>query len=114
MEKARSELNTEVRQMTAQIERSREKLSRSRNERESNASQRELEELRKLQRDREDEIERLNTGADQARTTIDDAETKRANLARELEGTTQGTTQTIAELTKERAGRAKQREGVVA
>ncbi len=44
--------------MMQQLEHSREKLNRSRNERESNAAQRELEELRKLVRDREDEIGR--------------------------------------------------------
>jgi predicted nucleic acid-binding Zn-ribbon protein len=60
MDKTRGELMAEVRQMTTQIERSREKLSRSRNERESNAAQRELEELRKLQRDREDESTKLS------------------------------------------------------
>ena len=42
--------------MTQQLEHSREKLNRSRTERETNAAQRELEELRKLIRDREDEI----------------------------------------------------------
>ena len=51
MERTRSELMTEVRQMTQQIDKSREKLGRSRNERESNAAQREVEELRKLLRD---------------------------------------------------------------
>ena len=64
-------------QMSGQIERSREKLQRSRNERESNAAQREVEELRKLHRDREEELERLTTAADGARTSISDAEAKR-------------------------------------
>ena len=49
----------DVRNMNQQLEHSREKLSRSRTERESNAAQRELEELRKLVRDREDEIGKL-------------------------------------------------------
>lgn len=61
MERARGELMGELRQMTIQIDRSREKLSRCRTEREANAVQRELEELRKLHRDREIEIEKLDT-----------------------------------------------------
>ena len=56
MDKTRTELLAELRQMTQQIDRSREKLSRSRNERESNAAQREVEELRKLHRDREEDL----------------------------------------------------------
>ena len=56
MERARGDLMGELRQMTIQIDRSREKLSRCRTEREANAVQRELEELRKLHRDREVEI----------------------------------------------------------
>ncbi|HKQ69226.1 MAG TPA: C4-type zinc ribbon domain-containing protein [Polyangiaceae bacterium] len=86
MDKTRSELTTEVRQMTAQIERSREKLSRSRNERESNAAQRELEELRKLQRDREDEINKLSSLGEQARKTIEDTEAQHKKITDELGG----------------------------
>ena len=81
MEKTRGELVTEVRQMTQQIERSRDKLNRSRNERESNAAQREIEELRKLLRDREDDVERLNLATEAARVAIDDAEGKRLATA---------------------------------
>jgi len=86
MDKTRSELMTEVRQMTTQIERSREKLSRSRNERESNAAQRELEELRKLQRDREDEINKLTSLSDAARKTIEESDTQQKKIADELGG----------------------------
>ena len=50
----------------------------SRNERESNAAQRELEELRKLHRDREDEINKLATLSEAARKTIDDTESAAA------------------------------------
>ncbi|HEX2672158.1 MAG TPA: hypothetical protein VHM25_14860, partial [Polyangiaceae bacterium] len=53
MDKLRGDLMGEVRQMSIQVERSREKLSRCRTEREANAAQREIEELRKLYRDRE-------------------------------------------------------------
>ena len=44
MERTRNDLMGELRQMSMQIERSREKLSRCRTEREANAAQRELEE----------------------------------------------------------------------
>ena len=59
-DKQRVELQTDIRTMTQQIEHSRDKLNRSRTEREQQAAQRELEELRKLVRDREDEITRLD------------------------------------------------------
>ena len=48
MEKMRGDLLGELRQMGIQVERSREKLLRCRTEREANAAQREVEELRKL------------------------------------------------------------------
>jgi uncharacterized protein len=102
MEKTRSELSTEVRQMTAQIERSREKLSRSRNERESNAAQRELEELRKLQRDREDEINKLSTLTESARKSIEETETAQKKIADELGGRESDISKTLAEAMKER------------
>ncbi len=70
MERSRGDLMGELRQMTIQIDRSREKLPRCRTEREANAVQRELEELRKLQRDRELEIEKIDALIDQARNDI--------------------------------------------
>jgi len=70
MERARGDLMGEARQLTIQIDRSREKLSRCRTERESNAVQRELEELRKLHRDRELEMEKLDVLIDQGRSDV--------------------------------------------
>ncbi len=70
MERARGDLMGELRQMTIQIDRSREKLSRCRTEREANAVQRELEELRKLHRDREIEIEKLDALIEQGRSDV--------------------------------------------
>jgi predicted nucleic acid-binding Zn-ribbon protein len=67
MDKMRGDLMGEVRQMSIQVERSREKLSRCRTEREANAAQREIEELRKLYRDREIEVEKLDGFLEQAR-----------------------------------------------
>ncbi|MGK3963125.1 zinc ribbon domain-containing protein [Sorangium sp. So ce118] len=113
MEKTRSELVIEFRQMSNQIERSREKLQRSRNERESNAAQREIEELRKLHRDREEEIERLNSAAEGARTAIDQAEAKRVALSGAIDGSAPGTQASLASLEAERAQRAEARQQVV-
>ena len=114
MERTRSELVAELRQMTQQIDKSREKLGRSRNERESNAAQREIEELRKLHRDREDELERLNSAADAARLAIDEAESKRSALSADLEGSAKGITTSIGDLETERRERMDARAKIVA
>jgi len=113
MDKTRSELLIELRQMNQQVDRSREKLNRSRNEREANAAQRELEELRKLLRDREDEIEKLVTLADQAKESIDSADAKRSEIGKELEGTEEGTTKSISDFETQKKGLLEQREAVV-
>jgi predicted nucleic acid-binding Zn-ribbon protein len=78
MDSSRGDILAEIRQMSVQIERSREKLSRCRNEKESLAAQRELEELRRLARDREIDSEKLSQLLDQARNDI-------ASLTSELE-----------------------------
>jgi uncharacterized protein len=109
MDKTRGELMIEIRQMTAQIEKSREKLQRSRNERESNAAQRELEEVRKLIRDREEEVEKLGNLCDQARLAIENADEKRGQIDKELSGSVEGTTRSIDELTTERETLAERR-----
>lgn len=113
MEKTRNDLVGELRQMGQQIERSREKLQRSRNEREQNAAQRELEELRKLQRDREEELERLTGAADQARMAISDAEGKHKSLAGELEGSQQGITTSVGDLEVEKKAKLAERDATV-
>jgi len=113
MDKTRNELVAELRQMGQQIERSREKLQRSRNERESNAAQRELEELRKLHRDREDELERLSMTSEQARSSIADAEGKHKSIAGELEGSQPGITSSVGELEAERTVKMAERAATV-
>lgn len=113
MEKARNELHIELRQMAQQVDRSREKLQRSRNERESNAAQRELEELRKLQRDREIEINKLGELCEAARASILDTEQKSSALSDELAGSTEGATSQIAELEADKLARAASRETTV-
>ena len=114
MDRTRNDLMGELRQMTQQIERSREKLQRTRNERESNAAQREVEELRKLHRDREDDLGRLNTTADAARAAVDDAERKRVAIVAELTGSVDGITSSMSELEAEKAVRSAERARVVA
>lgn len=110
MEKTRNEIHVEVRQMTSQIEKSREKLARSRNERETVAAQREMEELRRLVRDREDEMSKLDGLAERARTSADESDARRAALTREIEGDAEGAAQTLAAHEKERAELVAQRE----
>jgi predicted nucleic acid-binding Zn-ribbon protein len=85
MDKTRGELIQDVRNMNQQLEHSRDKLARSRTERESNAAQRELEELRKLVRDREEEIGKLTADADAARQQIEATESEHRKLAGELD-----------------------------
>lgn len=89
MDRMRNELVLELRQMSVQIDKSREKLARCRTEREANAAQREVEELRKLYRDREIEVDRLNSLADQARHEIEKTSGERSAVAASI-GETQG------------------------
>jgi predicted nucleic acid-binding Zn-ribbon protein len=84
MDKMRGDLMGEVRQMSIQVERSREKLSRCRTEREANAAQREIEELRKLYRDREIEVEKLDGFLEQARADMVQVTAERDALLAEL------------------------------
>jgi predicted nucleic acid-binding Zn-ribbon protein len=84
MDRTRNELMQDARQMSVQMERSREKLARCRTERELNATQREIEELRKLYRDRELEIEKINGLADQARAEMDKANQERDALTTDM------------------------------
>ena len=101
MDNVRGGLIQEARTMSVQMERSREKLARCRTEREVNAGQREIEELRRLYRDRELEIEKLAALSEQARSDIDATQAERDTLSGEL-GTTEGELSTrLAGLQKE-------------
>lgn len=84
-DKQRNELSIDVRTMTQQIEQSREKLNRSRTERETNAAQRELEELRKLVRDREDEIGRIDGDTASVRSAVETGEAEHKKIEEELQ-----------------------------
>ncbi len=99
MDRTRQELIGEARQMSLQLERSREKLGRCRTEREVNAAQREMEELRKLYRDREIELEKLNGLADQAHADLLKFDQQRTELAHAL-GQTEGASR-VRDLTVE-------------
>ncbi len=83
-DKQRNELQTDIRTMQQQIEHSRDKLNRSRTEREQQAAQRELEELRKLVRDREEEIQRVEGDTASVRVGVEQTEQERNRLAEEL------------------------------
>jgi hypothetical protein len=98
MERMRSELMAEVRQLNIQVEKSREKLSRCRTEREANAAQREVEELRKLFRDREVEVEKLVGLVEQAKSDIDKTSEERALLAGDLSASEGTLTSRLGEL----------------
>lgn len=84
MERTRGDLVGELRQMGIQVERSREKLARCRTEREANAAQREVEELRKLYRDREIDLERIDGLISQARGEVDQVSTEHGAISGEL------------------------------
>ena len=98
MERTRQGLLQELRQIEQQVERSRDRLNRARNEREQNAAERELDELRKLRRDRDDEVKKIVALVEQARVTIDANETRHAELTLRLEGALPGATETMASL----------------
>ncbi len=83
-ERARGDSHAEVRTMTQQIEHSREKLNRSRTERETNAAQRELEELRKLLKDREDDVQKLGVEAEATRKQVETTEAELAKVRGDL------------------------------
>jgi predicted nucleic acid-binding Zn-ribbon protein len=114
MDRMRSDLSTELRQMSHQVERSREKLARSRNERESNASQREVEEVRKLLRDREIELDKLSNFAEEARVGVEAAETQRAKVAAELGGCEGDISTRLTAVRAERAAKAATRAEIAA
>lgn len=113
IEKLRNDYVAEVRNMMQQLEHSREKMNRARNEREANAAQRELEELRKLIRDREDEIGKLTTDGDAARQQIAATEEEAGKLSAEL-GETEGSVQAkLGDTESRQTARASTRDAIV-
>jgi predicted nucleic acid-binding Zn-ribbon protein len=114
MERMRSDLMAETRQMSVQVEKSREKLSRCRSEREANAAQREVEELRKLYRDRELEIDKLVSLIDNARGEIDKVAVERDALVSELGESETEVTSRLADLEQREATKNGARKEAVA
>ena len=112
MGRTRGELATEARQMTAQVERSREKLARARNEREQNAASRELEELRRLQKDREEEIGKLAMLEAAAQKSKEEADAERAKLTEQLSSNESDTSNKLTEIEKQRDDKADQRKQI--
>ena len=91
--------------MTQQIEHSREKLNRSRTERETNAAQREMEELRKLLKDREDDVQKLAAESDGMRAQIDTTEAQAQVIRDQLAAQREGIESKMAELEKQKSGK---------
>jgi hypothetical protein len=114
MDKTRNDLMTEMRQMSLQVEKSREKLSRCRTEREANAAQREVEELRKLFRDREVEIEKLTSLSDSARGEIERTTAEREKIVSELGAREGAVAAQLMELEKISAEQHERRKDIVA
>ncbi len=87
MEATRNELVGEMRETSNQIDRSREKMMRCRNEREANAVQRELEELRRVFRERDQETQKLVGLIDAARADLEKATEERDAVASQIDAT---------------------------
>jgi uncharacterized protein len=112
-DKHRNELHLDIRTMTQQIEHSREKLNRSRTERESQAAQRELEELRKLVRDREDEIQRIDGDTAQVRANVEATEAEHKRVSDELAAKEGDIQAKVAQLETDRAAKGGGRDALV-
>ena len=112
-DKQRQELHIDIRTMTQQIEHSREKLNRSRTERESQAAQRELEELRKLVRDREDEIQRIDGDTAAVRSQLETTEAEHKSLTEELAAKEGDIQAKVAQLESDRQTKGGGRETIV-
>lgn len=112
-ERTRGDCHAEVRTMTQQIEHSREKLNRSRTERESNAAQRELEELRKLIRDREDDIQRIDNDTAAVRSAVETTEGEHKALSEELAAKEGEINAKVSQLESDRAQKGGGRDTIV-
>lgn len=114
MEGTRSELQGELRQLNVQVEKAREKMTRCRNEREANAAQRELEEIRRLARDREFEIQKLVGLIDEARADLARVEGERSGIAEQIDETQGVATEDVREIEAELAAVNRKREAAMA
>lgn len=112
-DKLRQEQQQDIRTMSTQIEHSREKLNRSRTEREIQAAQRELEELRKLIRDREVEIQRIDTDTAPVREQLQASDAEHKSLTEELASKEGEIQAKLSQLESDRAERSGGRDAVV-
>lgn len=101
MESTRGELVGELRQTALLVDKSREKMSRCRNEREANAVQRELEELRRVYREREQEIQKLIGLIDEARTDLERVDAEKAEITSQIDESQGAVATEVKELEKE-------------
>ncbi len=88
-EKTRAEVTTDHRSMSNQLDQSMQKFGRSRNERETNAAQREAEELRRLIRDRAEEVTKAEASLEALKIRVAEKEEEEKRIRAELseEGT---------------------------
>jgi predicted nucleic acid-binding Zn-ribbon protein len=100
--------------MGIQVERSREKLLRCRTEREANAAQREVEELRKLYRDRELDLEKLDALIQSARGELDDVSQQHGTVSGELGASEPESMSSLANSEAQLAEKQREREALVA
>jgi predicted nucleic acid-binding Zn-ribbon protein len=102
----------EGRVMQQQLERSREKMNRTRNEKESNAVQRELEETRKLLRDVEDAVGKGSLVLDELRKSIIDHEEQEAGFVARIGETEGAVSARLQEIEADRGAKAQARDVV--
>jgi uncharacterized protein len=102
----------EGRVLQQQLERSREKLNRTRNEKESNAVQRELEETRKLLRDVEDAVGKRSLELDELRKSIIDHEEQEAGFIARIGETEGAVSKKLQEIEAERGEKARARDEI--
>lgn len=114
MEKTRSELMGELRQTSVQLDRSREKMNRCRNEKEANAVSRELEEIRRIVRDRESELQKLAGIVDEARADLERISVERSDIGQQIDQTSGHATSRVSELGGALAGLEAERAAITA
>ncbi len=112
-EKLRSDIHFEIRNMMQQLEMSRDKLGRSRTERESNAAQREAEELRRLIRDKEEEANRVDMQYSARAQSIESHQAEEKRIREELGASEGGILGRRDEATKERDALRIKREEII-
>lgn len=97
-ERVRGAAQQELRSSLNQVEQSREKMARVRSERENNAVGREIEELRRIVRDQEDEVRKLDALIAEYREKIEMTRTEMEQASSDLNAKRGGIDSRIAEL----------------